>query len=66
MAVPADVDPELVRTFRAYQRAGSYKGAAADLDLSVPQVKRRLRALYAQVGANSGVQAALLLREMAS
>lgn len=48
------VDPELLATFRAYQRLGSYTAAADELDLSVSQVKRRLAALYSLLGLRGG------------
>lgn len=48
----AHVEPrtELVDTFRVYQRTGSYAAAAEELELSIPQVKRRLMQLYDDLG----------------
>lgn len=47
------VTPELLETFRAYQRLGNYRWAAVELGMSVPQVKRRLMALYDELGIHA-------------
>ena len=62
------VTPELLETFRAYQRLGNYRWTAVELGLSVPQVKRRLMALYDElditphVGQTRALVASYLLR----
>ena len=62
------VTPEFLETFRTYQRTGSYAEAADALGLTVPQVKRRLMALYDQLeiiprtGGQRALIASYLLR----
>lgn len=64
------IEPGLLRTFRTYQRHGSYEDAAAELGLSRPQIKRRLLALYASLGIEggagikSGMIASYILRDL--
>jgi hypothetical protein len=65
-----DIPFELLETFRAYQRTGSYQLAAADLGLTAPQVKRRLMSLYGLIGVgrspgqNQALLTSYLLRDL--
>lgn len=64
------MDADLIQTFRAYQRTGSYAEAAIQLDLTVPQVKRRLMRLYDELdiprhaGGNRAIVASYHLRAL--
>jgi len=51
---PDDLD---MAVLLAYARTGSIAGAARESDIGVPAIRRRLRALYAQLGVRRGIDA---------
>lgn len=58
--------PQELATWRAYERTGTYRGAAASGDplvpTTIPMVRRILSELYHRIGATTNVQAGFLLR----
>ncbi len=57
------VDDELLETFRAYQRSGTYYHAATQLGVSEHAVKKRLMRLYSAIHADNAIHASFLLRD---